>query len=506
MTRVLAAWLGITDLKAVADSEVVGLGPIAQGVAWGTFDHVVLLSDHSQSETASYVTWLSRRTPAAVFSLSEKLVSPTDFEGIYRAATRALTYVHEKFGPDTELTLHLSPGTPAMAAVWMILSKTRFPSKLIESSRQQGVREVELPFDLAADFLPDLLTQAAHRIQEASQAPSPPSASFASLVYRSAAMKQLVHRAGQAAFLDVPVLIEGESGTGKELLAKAIHTASKRAGKPFVAVNCGAIPESLIEAELFGYEKGAFTGAQKQAAGLFERGHGGTVFLDELGELSLAAQVKFLRVLQEGEVQRLGGQSPTKVDVRIVAATNRNLIAEVQASRFREDLFFRLAVAVLRLPALQDRPEDVGPLLEHYTAKLNTDLFGANSANHKKISVGARKLLQAHPWPGNVRELISTLQRAMVWSSGPSITEAEARDALLGQPARRASADGLNQPLDKGFSLQGLLDRTAVHYLERALEESRGNKTQAAKLLGLPSYQTLTNWLRRYGLEHLARR
>lgn len=319
-------------------------------------------------------------------------------------------------------------------------------------------------------------------------------------------MKQLVQRASQAAALGVPVLIEGESGTGKELLAKAIHAASKRADQPFVAVNCGAIPESLIEAELYGYEKGAFTGAQKQTAGLFERGHGGTVFLDEIGELPLSAQVKFLRVLQEGEVQRIGGQSPIKVDVRVVAATNRNLITEVQAARFREDLFFRLAVAVLRLPALRDRHEDVGPLLEHYISKLNVDLFGDAGTNHKKLSVSARKLMLAHTWPGNVRELISTLQRAMVWSSGPSITEAEARDALLGQPARRISTDGLNQPLDKGFSLQGLLDRTAVHYLERALEESRGNKTQAAKLLGLPSYQTLTNWLRRYGLDHLARR
>lgn len=506
MSDVLVAWLGITDLKAITDADTVGLGPIAQAVGWRQYSHVVLLSDHAERQTSSYRSWLAKKTTAEVECIAEKLKSPTDFEGIYRAAVRGLAHVMERHGPEVAITLHLSPGTPAMAAVWIILSKTRFPSKLIESSRQQGVREVELPFDLAADFLPDLLNQAAQRLQEASHAPAPSSASFSSLVFRSGAMKQLVQRASQAAALGVPVLIEGESGTGKELLARAIHSASKRADQPFVAVNCGAIPESLIEAELYGYEKGAFTGAQKQTAGLFERGHGGTVFLDEIGELPLSAQVKFLRVLQEGEVQRIGGQSPIKVDVRVVAATNRNLIAEVQAARFREDLFFRLAVAVLRLPALRDRPEDVSPLLEHYISKLNVDLFGDAVANHKKLSVGARKLMLAHSWPGNVRELISTLQRAMVWSSGPSITEAEARDALLGQPARRISTDGLNQPLDKSFSLQGLLDRTAVHYLERALEESRGNKTQAAKLLGLPSYQTLTNWLRRYGLDHLARR
>ncbi|MBK9974270.1 MAG: sigma 54-interacting transcriptional regulator [Planctomycetes bacterium] len=506
MPNVLVAWLGNTDLKAVSDSESVGLGPIAQAVESRPFDRAVLLSDHSELQTGSYCSWLGKRSSKEVECIAEKLKSPTDFEGIYRAAVRGLTHVLQRHGPDTRLTLHLSPGTPAMAAVWIILAKTRFPAKLIESSRQQGVREVEFPFDLAADFLPDLLSQATQRLQEASQAPAPASASFSNLIYRSGAMKQLVQRASQAASLGVPVLIEGESGTGKELLAKAIHSASKRANYPFVAVNCGAIPETLIEAELFGYEKGAFTGAQRQVAGLFERGSGGTVFLDEIGELPLSAQVKFLRALQEGEVQRLGGSSPLKVDVRIVAATNRNLIAEVQAGRFREDLFFRLAVAVLRVPPLRDRPEDVGPLLEHYSSKLNLDLFGSTPSAHKKLSVGARKLLQSHPWPGNIRELISTLQRALVWSPSVTITEAEAREAILGQPARRSGADGLSLPLDKGFNLQGLLDRTAVHYLERALEESQGNKTKAAKLLGLPSYQTLTNWLRRYGLEHLARR
>jgi transcriptional regulator with PAS, ATPase and Fis domain len=493
-------------LKAVIDSESVGLGPIAQAVAWRHFDHVVLLSDHAERQTSSYQRWLAKRSSAQVECIAEKLKSPTDFDGIYRAAVRGLSRTLERHGPDTELTLHLSPGTPAMAAVWIILAKTRFPAKLIESSRQHGVREVELPFDLAADFLPDLLSQAAQRLQEASLASAPTSATFSTLIFRSSAMKQLVQRAGQAASLGVPVLIEGESGTGKELMAKAIHAASKRASQPFVAVNCGAIPESLIEAELFGYEKGAFTGAQRQVAGLFERGNGGTVFLDEIGELPLSAQVKFLRVLQEGEVQRIGGDAAKKVNVRIVAATNRNLIAEVQAGRFREDLFFRLAVAVLRVPALRDRPEDIGPLIDHYVNKLNADLFGEATAAHKKLSVGARKLLQAHPWPGNVRELISTLQRALVWSSGATVTEAEAPEALLGQAARRNTNESLNLPLEKGFNLQGVLDRTAVHYLERALEESQGNKTQAAKLLGLPSYQTLTNWLRRYGLEHLARR
>src|SRR5581483_8539743 len=246
-----------------------------------------------------------------------------------------------------DLVLHLSPGTPAMAAVWIILAKTRFPAKLIESSRQHGIRTASVPFEISADFLPDLLRRPDEELERLSAGLPPEAPEFADIVHRGAGMKRVILRSRRVAARSVPVLIEGETGTGKELLARAIHQASPRKGRPFVAVNCGAIPGELVESELFGHEKGAFTGATAQRKGHFQETDGGTLFLDEVGELPKPAQVKLLRALQEGEVVPIGSSRPVKVDVRLIADTNRSLVQDVAAGQFREDLFHRLAVAVL---------------------------------------------------------------------------------------------------------------------------------------------------------------
>jgi DNA-binding NtrC family response regulator len=499
-SRVLVTWVGLTDLRAPREESEIGIGPIAQAVDADHYDEIVLLSDHPKAQVDPYVGWLTARTSSPIRVEHVKLSGPTQFGEIYQAARDVLEAVVARHGHDLKLVFHLSPGTPAMAAVWIILSKTRFPAELIESSRQHGVRTASVPFDISADFLPDLLRQPDRELERLSAVLPPEAPEFADIVHRGDAMKRVILRARRVAPRSVPVLIEGETGTGKELLSRAIHQASPRRGRPFVAVNCGAIPAELIESELFGHEKGAFTGATTQRKGHFQEADGGTLFLDEVGELPKPAQVKLLRALQEGEVVPVGSSRPVKIDVRLLAATNRSLVEDVTTGRFREDLFHRLAVAVLRLPPLRERREDLPLLVDHLLDQVNREGTEQPGYVQKKLSAGARNLLLTHDWPGNVRELMNSLRRACLWSTGDTLTTEDIRDALL--PAGRGrSADGvLDRPLGEGLDLPEILAAVARHYLRRALDEAHGNKTKAAQLVGLPSYQTFTNWMMRYGV------
>jgi DNA-binding NtrC family response regulator len=498
--RILLAWIGNADLRAPTESEQVGVGPIAQALEARVFDDAFLLSDYGEKAVIPYSKWLKGRSGARIEILAEKLSGPTQFGEIHEAAVRAIQRALGDRARDTSLTFHLSPGTPAMAAVWILLGKTRFPAELIESSKDHGVRTASVPFDISADFIPDLLREQDERLRQGSAAEPPEAPEFADIIHRSRVMGRLVQKARRVAIHNVPVLVEGESGTGKEMLARAIHRASPRRDRPFVAVNCGAIPAELVESELFGHEKGAFTDAKQPRKGYFEAADGGTLFLDELGELPGPAQVKLLRAIQEGEVVRLGSSTPLTVDVRIVAATNRTLTEEIAAGRFREDLFYRLAVAVLKIPPLRDRAGDLGLLIEHLLAQVNRESATQPGYKDKKLSAGARNLLLTHPWPGNVRELLNTLRRAAIWSDGVAISSEDVREALL-PTAASARQEALGRPLGSGFNLQELLKEVTRHYLGRAMEEAHGNKTKAAELVGLPSYQTLTNWLAKHGVQ-----
>jgi DNA-binding NtrC family response regulator len=241
--------------------------------------------------------------------------------------------------------------------------------------------------------------------------------SFKDIITRSPRMQAVLKTAEKAAASAIPVLIEGESGVGKELIARAIHGSGERRSKPFVAVNCGAIPENLVESTLFGHEKGAFTGATERHAGKFVEASGGTLFLDEVGELPLAAQVKLLRALQEGEVDPVGGRKPVKVDVRLVSASNRNLIAAVKEGRFREDLFYRLHVFPITVPPLRDRPEDVPDLVRHFLVRFNAE----EGKRIRVVGADAMALLARCPWPGNVRQLENAIFRAVVLAEGDEI-------------------------------------------------------------------------------------
>jgi DNA-binding NtrC family response regulator len=306
----------------------------------------------------------------------------------------------------------------------------------------------------------------------------------AEVVAESPAMKEVMDLVDRAAPSRSPVLILGESGVGKEVVARRLHFGSDRVTRPFVAVNAKALAESVLESELFGHEKGAFTGALSAHAGCFERAHGGTLFLDEIGEVSGSFQGKLLRVLQDGEVQRVGGSSPRKVDVRVIAATNRDLRAEVAAGRFREDLFFRLDVIRIVIPPLRERKEDVMPL-----ARFFLDRHARASGRELRLSPEAEELLLAHDWPGNVRELSNAVERASVLGRGDELLP---EDLLLD----RGVADA---PAPSEGTLQEVVDRAVAARIRAALKECEGRKAEAAAALGIER-TTLFRWMKRLGL------
>ena len=499
MKRILICWIGNTDLQASEGQEDVGAGPIAQALDAREFDEVFFITDYEDTRVKPYLNWIRKRTPTPHQLFYRHLSSPTHFGEIYEAAASICQEALDQYGNQTELTFHLSPGTPAMAAVWIILAKTRFPAELIESSRAHGVQTASVPFDISAEFLPTLLQKPDAKLRSLNEEKPTEPANFENIIYRSQAIARVVEKAKRAAVRNIPVLFEGESGTGKELFARAIHQHSPRKEGPFIPVNCGAIPPNLVESELFGHKGGVFTGAPYDRKGHFEKANKGTIFLDEIGELPKDIQVTILRVLQEGEVVRLGESEPRKVDVRIVSATNRNLIEEVGEGRFREDLFYRLAVAYLKLPPLRERKGDMGLLIDHSLELINQENEEQPGYKHKKISADARNLLLNYHWPGNIRELQNTLRRAMVWTDGEILTRQDIEEALL--PAFGKQDEGiLNRPFDADFSLPDLIDEVAKHYLNRALKESK-TKKEAAELVGLPSPQTFTNWTKKHGVE-----
>jgi two-component system NtrC family response regulator len=312
---------------------------------------------------------------------------------------------------------------------------------------------------------------------------------FSNLIGNSRKMRDVFSVAGQVARRDSTVLITGESGTGKELLAKAIHQNSLRAGKPFIAVNCGALPETLVESELFGHTKGAFTGAVAERAGKFEAANEGTIFLDEIGELPLPMQVKLLRVLQEREVDKLGSPHPVKVNVRIIAATNRDLKTQVEDADFREDLYYRLSVITIELPPLRERREDISALAGHFLKRFS-ERYNTGRLN---LTEEAWDLLQKYEWPGNIRELENVIERVAVLAKDTEIAASDLPLEVRTTRSRIASI-GLKLP-EEGISLEDIEKEILV----QALEKQHWNQTRAARYLNI-SRKTLIYRMEKFGL------
>lgn len=497
MISYLCAWIGRTDLRARSESESIGIGPIANAVSVESYDAIHLLCDFPSSEAKSYVRWLEKHTQDKVVLHQVKLSSPIDFGEIYMAAASLLNSI---MGEQVRLTFHLSPGTPAMQSVWMLLGKTLYPARLIQSSEASGIQEAVIPFDISAEFIPALLKHSDQRISAAAQASALATSTFGDIIYRSDVMSRAIEQAKRVATRSITVLLEGESGTGKELFARAIHREGPRAARPFIAINCGAISPELAESELFGHKKGAFTGAHDNRKGCFEQANGGTLFLDEIGDLPLPLQVKLLRTLQESEVTPVGSSLPIKIDVRIIAATNKNLMHEITMGRFREDLFYRLAVGVIKLPPLKDRKGDLGVLIDRLLENLNHEAT-RHGAPSKRLSPGAKTVAMKHDWPGNVRELLNTLQRAVTWSDEDEIDSRTMSEAILSRFQKSNMPKPIHDiQIGAGMNLQEVVADVARRHIRLAMEKTNNNKTRSAQLLGFNSHQTLTNWMNRYGV------
>ncbi len=310
------------------------------------------------------------------------------------------------------------------------------------------------------------------------------------LIVESAAMRQALELVTRVAEHNTTVLITGESGTGKEVVARAIHRASPRAGKAFVGINCAAIPEALLESELFGHVRGAFTGASSDKTGLFEAANGGTILLDEIGELPLGLQAKLLRVLQENEIRRVGDQKTRRVDARVLAATARDLEAEVRAGRFREDVFYRIHVVVIALPPLREREDDIAPLSRHFVARL-----AQRFRRPLSLSADAIAWLEQQPWPGNVRELENAIERAAVLTNHEILSPVDFRIEPLPSPLSQ-------DPEEKGMgsgTLRDATERAEREAIVEALKATDGNRRAAAQRLGV-SLRTLFYKIDRYGI------
>jgi len=378
----------------------------------------------------------------------------------------------------------------------------------IEATKLGAFDYILKPFDI-----PDMLArigralEAGRFMRNPVGIDAPPEAAGAeALVGKSPVMQEVYKAIGRVAPTDTTILLRGESGTGKELAARALYQHSLRAEGPFLVINCVAIPETLLEAELFGYEKGSFTGATSRRIGKVEQAHTGTLFLDEIGDMPLNIQAKILRLLQEKTIERLGASEPIHVDVRIIAATNRDLEGSLKKGLFREDLYYRLNVVAVEMPPLRSHPEDVPLLCSYFLAKHAADLGAPNPG----ITDEAVELLGAHAWQGNVRELANTMQKALIFNSGCPISADDISGLIHAQPTARDDA-GFEEAIRQwtcrllktgkdAAVFSYMTDRCSEIIIKQVLELTRGNQTQAAKILGL-SRPTLQSKMEKYGLK-----
>lgn len=448
---------------------------------------------------ADFLEWASRQLEN---ELGVEVLCEENAEAAYKVfslkqpeVTLAELNLHPFSG--LELLARIRKHSPnAMVLVSGAFGTTQHVIEAMKMGAFDYVRKEQLPFNLK--IVVDAALKAAAELRSASA--FKPRLTVEQheddIVGQSDAMQQVFKMIGRVAASDAPVMITGESGTGKELVARAVHNYSSRAGRVFLAINCAAIPDNLLESELFGHEKGAFTGAVAQRIGRFEQCDGGTLFLDEVGEMPLAVQSKLLRVLQEGEFSRVGGSETLRTDVRIVCATNKQLEEEVARKTFREDLFYRLNVVRIHLPPLRSRVEDIRLLAEYFLRRISREKLRPPLS----LSEEALQMLEAHPWPGNVRELENTLQRAAVLASTDVLLPKDIPLGMLGaapvEAVSPASAVSKEPAFDVSRALDELLEwaegrgEALLPWLEReltarALERMGGNQLRAAKLLGI---------------------
>ncbi len=455
-----------------------------------------------------FLDWIRRQLATA----STRVIMATTGDEAFKLWTReepdvVISETHLSPFSGMELLVKMRQRNPN--AIVVLVSQFGTTQSVIESMKLGAfdfIRKEALPFNLKAVVDAAFKAQAEMKAATAMKATLTVEEHQDSIVGKSPAMQQVFKMVGRVSHSDAPVMITGESGTGKELVARAIHHYSPRSAKTFVAINCAAIPEQLLESELFGHEKGAFTGATSQRVGRFEQCNGGTLFLDEIGDMPTPLQSKILRVLQDGDFSRVGGNEVLKSDVRIICATNKNLEQEVGEKRFREDLFYRLNVVRIQLPPLRQRVEDIQPLAEYFLQKVAT----LKRLPRLRLSEEAARVLESYPWPGNVRELENTIQRAVVLAGSDLLLP---KDIPLGQPSTGSAeaASGTEGAFTTENAIEVLLKAAQADpnvqllpWLEReftlhAMKVTRGNQVRAAKLLGM-TRATLRKRLERFNI------
>ena len=484
------------------------------------FDEVHILSDQDSDLTKTFRDWLDEQGHSITVH-SVALSEPHNYELIYRVVTDILSQFREgRSNSSKKLAFYLNPGTTAMGAVWFLLAHTQFPSVLYQLAGSGSTPQLaEVPFQIGGlDVLPEIRDRRNKALAGLAAAAGQ---ELPALDGKSQAIHQVQRLILQYASTPFDVLIHGASGTGKEVVATRLNEASSRgrAGKPFVAVNCAAFPPQLLESELFGYVKGAFTGADKAKKGKFEDANGGTLFLDELGECSLEMQAKLLRVLQASDASQptkrtitpVGADSskPITVDVRVFAATNRDLRTMLDEGSFRADLYYRLAALVIRLPSLQERPEDIRPLALALLEKANAAMRLTNGhAVAKTLTESALAALADIVWKGNVRQLSAVIVRTVVTAPGDLIEAHDVTEALSQDPLfAPVTTSAYGRPFDGGFSLKTMLKEECsrcqlelcLHYISRALWQAEGDRRKAADLLGI-DYTHFSFYAKKAGL------
>jgi two-component system response regulator AtoC len=384
----------------------------------------------------------------------------------------------------------------------IVITAYSTPEKTMAAMNLGAFDYIVKPFDIthikqvAARALE--MQQLSDKESESQEAPYQGKQFSSPLIGQSVEMQNVYKIAGRVSSSGIPVLIQGESGTGKELIARSIHETGNRADGPLIVVNCGAIPETLLESELFGHEKGAFTGAIERRVGRFERAHGGTLFLDEIGELPLHLQVTLLRVLQEQEFERIGGEKPIRVDVRIIAATNRDIKQMVQKGQFREDLYYRLNGVTINIPPLRRRKEDIPELVSYFLFRYTEETGSPSLRMHPE----ALKKLKEYDWPGNIRQLQNVVYRSAVMAVKGVILPEHLPTLEESLEAEQASASSfiLHEIFEEGFTLRDVLRKSEYKTMQWALQQTNGNKSQAARMLAM-SRKAFVYKCQEYGLD-----
>ncbi len=479
-----------------ADGSGVGFGkiqPLAEFLGTSVEYHV--LSDHDTEWNSYFRDWLQGFGYTVVMHPAP-LKSASDYGEVYGKVDTLLTKVEEtRPQKDYDYGFYLAPGTRAMSSVWLLLARTRFNGNVYHwGTKDPGPSLVQLPFELDLKFLPALEKRRAAAL--AVFGDNFPDEKLADISGTSAAINEAKKTAALYAALPYDVLLIGDTGTGKDKFARCIHKASLREAKPFVAVNCGEFTEALFPSRMFGHRKGSFTDASKDQPGLMKVAHGSTLFLDEVGELSLSMQASLLRALQPRDdakptirhIRPVGADEDETVNVRIIAATNRNLVEMVKRGEFREDLLQRLDYLTIRIPSLMERTDDIPDLINQFLNDINSSCRDVDPrAKPKSLAPKATRVLQAAHWSGNVRQLKKVLARAHAFAMGTDITADDVTRALRNDAFGGAERSPiLERPLGNGLDLGMLELELRAHYLKRALAEG-GDAAKAARLIGYPA-------------------